>query len=91
MKVFRILMSNKVDNFDNIKEQAKHGIPANTPQRDIPVARYSIIIIILREYLTDKRLENNCERNADDMDIGGIGDNHEKEEEPVSQSNNHNH
>ena len=66
MTALRILMSNKVYKFDNVKEQAKHDIPNNTPQGDIPAAQYSVVIIRLREYLIDKRLEHNFKRNADD-------------------------
>ena len=80
LTALRILMSNRVDKFDNLKDQAKQNIPANTLPADIPSTVYNVLITKLREYLTDKRLENNF-KNKDDMDIGGVGDNEEKEEE----------
>ena len=69
----RTLMSNKIDKFDQIKEQAKNDIPTTTPSEDIPRVQFSIMVTKLREYLTDKRLESNFSKNKDDMDIGGVG------------------
>ena len=74
----RTLMSNKIDKFDQIKEQAKGDIPTTTEPTDIPKVQFLMMTNKLREYLTDKRLESNFSRNKDDMDIGEVG---EKEDE----------
>ena len=71
----RTLMSNKIDKFDQIKEQSKVDTPTNTDPADIPKVQFLIMTNKLREYLTDKRLESNFNKNKDDMDIGEVGDN----------------
>ena len=76
-----ILMTSKSDTFYQIKEQAKLNIPNNTPPQDTPEATFESIILKLREYITDKRLETNDRTKRDDIDIGGIEGNKEEEED----------
>ena len=76
-----ILMTNKSDAFHQIKEQAKLNIPSTTTPEDTPTATFDNVILKLREYITDKRLETNYRTKRDDMDIGGIEGNKEEEEE----------
>ena len=72
----RVLMINKVDRFDQIKEQVKGTMPPGLPQEKLQDEMFSATIAKLREYITDKRLESNMARkNADDMDTGGVNDN----------------
>ena len=85
----RILMSNKVDKFDQLKEQAKSSIPEGTPSENIQETLFASLIGKLREYVTEKRLESNFgKKNADDMDIGGV---EEKEEEGEEHQHEHHH
>ena len=82
-----ILMSNKVDKFDQLKEQAKNSIPEGTPSENIQETLFASLIGKLREYVTEKRLESNFgKKNADDMDIGGV---EEKEEEGEEHQHEH--
>ena len=74
----RILMSNKVDKFDQLKEQTKSNIPTDAKAEDIQELNFDQFVNKLREYVTEKRLASNFnKRNADDMDIGGVGDKEE--------------
>merc|ERR1711966_308166 len=66
----RILMSNKVDKFDQLKEQAKNTNLSDTPPENLQETLFASLINKLREYVTEKRLESNFgKKNADDMDI----------------------
>ena len=76
-----ILMTNKSDAFHQIKEQAKLNIPSTTAPEDTPKATFDNVILKLREYITDKRLETNYRTKKDDMDIRGIEGTKEEEDE----------
>ena len=77
----RILMTNKVDKFDQLKDQAKGSVPPGTPQSILQETIFTIFVQKLREYVTEKRLESNFnKKNSDDMDIGGVEEKEEDEE-----------
>ena len=72
MTALKHLMASKADKLDFITEQAKISIDKDTPADQIPDILFRIVVNKVREFLTDKRLESNFRRNADDMDIGGV-------------------
>ena len=79
----RVLMTNKVDKFDQLKEQAKGSAPQDIAPELLQETIFTIFIQQLREYVTEKRLESNFGRkNADDMDIGNVDETEEEHPSP---------
>ena len=90
LAALRILMTNKVDKFDQIKEQAKNSVPSDTKEEEKQEEVFNQTVLKLREYITDKRLEANFhKKNADDMDIGFIGEKDDEDQGEGDQEYDH--